>query len=59
MNMNTAETMGGNGALGRRRRRYLRSTMFDIYDHVSQLENPKFIHFYTEAVIKRLYKCLL
>ena len=57
--MNTAETMGGNGALGRRRRRYLRSTMFDIYDHVTQLENPKFIHFYTEAIIKRLYKCLL
>merc|ERR1712024_387566 len=50
MNMNTAETMGGNA--GRRKRRYLRSTIFDIYKLVTKSEKPRLTHFYAETFLK-------
>ncbi len=59
MNMNTAESMGGNGALGRRRRRQLREIAFDMLERTTSRTPPGWLDLHAEAFIKRIYSCLV
>ena len=53
MNMNTAEMMGGNGALGRRRKRQLRGLTQDILKIIKNEKHESLIGYYAKAIGQR------
>ena len=57
MNMNTAESMGGNGALGRRKKRRIRDAIYQITN--SSYANKNLFSYYLKAMALRIYKCFL
>ena len=61
MNMNTAESMGGNGALGRKKRR-VRNYIYqlnELFDEDSSSRSYLFSKLYVKAITSRIYKCFL
>jgi len=61
MNMNTAESMGGNGALGRKKRR-VRNYIYqlnELFDEDSSSRSYLFSKLYVKAITLRIYKCFL
>ena len=57
MNMNTADSMGGNGALGRKKRR-VRTYVYQLNEFFDKDSNV-FSKLYVKAITSRIYKCFL
>ena len=60
MNMNTAESMGGNGALGRKKRR-VRTYVYQLNEFFDDRDSRfnVFSKLYVKAITSRIYKCFL
>ena len=59
MNMNTADSMGGNGALGRGlKKRRMRQALYQINDDF-KISNSTLSRLFIKASTSRIYKCFL
>eukprot|EP00093_Oithona_nana_P013572 13572.XXX_205481_205927_1 [CDS] Oithona nana genome sequencing. len=60
MNMNTADSMGGNGALGRKKRR-VRTYVYQLNEFFDDRDSRfnVFSKLYVKAITSRIYKCFL